>query len=407
VAHGCQAGLQQEVCDRVFYTRISRAQEAYAAKKLGAFASDLGAIACFFDSPWSRVSSAIREADQAWVLNEAAFRLRALGRLNEALEPMRVSGEMHAKLRSWKNSAISYSNLSGLQLVLGEVAEAVRGAEKSVTYADNSGDSHAQYTKRTTLADALHQAGRRREAGARFREGELLQAKHHPDHPLLFSMWGFWYCDLLLSDPERIAWQFTLHSLFITDPSSLSASCRAVAQRAAQALRFATAANLLLDVALDRLTLGRAALYESILEKTEIRIPSGSTVETDGGKSEINQAMDGLRRAGAQEFIVRGLLTRAWRRSITAPRTGPESAQSDLDEAWGIAERGPMPLFLADIHLHRARLFGVPKDEGRRAKYPWESVQIDLAEARRLIEKHGYWRRKEELEDAEAALIAN
>jgi hypothetical protein len=36
--------------------------------------------------------------------------------------------------------------------------------------------------------------------------------------------------------------------------------------------------------------------------------------------------------------------------------------------------------------------------------YPWKSPQADLAEARRLIEKHGYWRRKEELEDAEKAL---
>jgi len=35
--------------------------------------------------------------------------------------------------------------------------------------------------------------------------------------------------------------------------------------------------------------------------------------------------------------------------------------------------------------------------------YPWISPQADIAEARRLIEKHGYWRRKEELEDAEAA----
>ena len=56
-----------------------------------------------------------------------------------------------------------------------------------------------------------------------------------------------------------------------------------------------------------------------------------------------------------------------------------------------------MPLFLADIHLHRARLFHAVKP------YPWESPRKDLAEARRLIEKHGYWRRKGELEDAEAA----
>jgi len=76
-----------------------------------------------------------------------------------------------------------------------------------------------------------------------------------------------------------------------------------------------------------------------------------------------------------------------------------------LDEAWEIAERGPMPLFLADIHLHRARLFHAVKP------YPWDKhpdgtprgPKDDLADARRLIAKHGYGRRREELADAEAA----
>jgi hypothetical protein len=62
-----------------------------------------------------------------------------------------------------------------------------------------------------------------------------------------------------------------------------------------------------------------------------------------------------------------------------------------------------MKLFLADIHLHRARLFGRQKEEGRMQKYPLESPQADLAAARKLIEHCGYGRRKEELEDAEAA----
>ena len=110
-----------------------------------------------------------------------------------------------------------------------------------------------------------------------------------------------------------------------------------------------------------------------------------------------------------KEDQMRALLTRAWLQSLSGPRTGPESAQSDLDEAWEIAERGPMPLFLADIHLHRARLFGKLKLQSRSQKakeaYPWESPQADLAEARRLIYKHGYLRRKEELEDAEQALL--
>jgi len=110
----------------------------------------------------------------------------------------------------------------------------------------------------------------------------------------------------------------------------------------------------------------------------------------------------GLRRAGVQDCPL-GLLTRAWLRCLTGAYTGPESAQTDLNEAWEIAERGPMPLFMADIHLHRARLFGLSKD--RPASYPWTSPQDNLAEARRLIEKHGYWRRKEELEDAEPAAL--
>jgi hypothetical protein len=53
-------------------------------------------------------------------------------------------------------------------------------------------------------------------------------------------------------------------------------------------------------------------------------------------------------------------------------------------EAWQIAERGSMKLHMADIHLHRARLF---RDKS------------ELSKARALIEACGYWRRKEELED--------
>jgi hypothetical protein len=72
--------------------------------------------------------------------------------------------------------------------------------------------------------------------------------------------------------------------------------------------------------------------------------------------------VDGLRRAGSQNHLPDGLLARAWLRCLTGAHTGPESAKSDLDEAFEIAERGPMPLFMADIHLHRARLFGLSTD---------------------------------------------
>ncbi|HXJ40968.1 MAG TPA: ATP-binding protein, partial [Bryobacteraceae bacterium] len=84
VAHGCHAGLQQEACDKVYRDRIGRRNEFYSTRKLGAFGSDLGAVACFFETPWTCISPALTETAQAWLLNEAAFTLRALGRLTEA-----------------------------------------------------------------------------------------------------------------------------------------------------------------------------------------------------------------------------------------------------------------------------------------------------------------------------------
>ena len=426
VAHGCQAGMQQETCDKVYHDRIQRRREAYSARKLGAFGSDLGAIACFFEQQWSRLSPAFTEIWQAWLLNEAATRLCAVGRMTEALEPMRVSREMCVQQEDWKEAAIRASNLSELELTLGEVACAVEDAEQSVTYANRSGDAYWKLGARTAHADALHQAGRRPEAYARFREAEAMQAERQPVYPLLFSLPGFQYCNLLLATPERAAWQGLLGSAgfqpavsgilpetlqkavtrktrsFNEAATSSAAqdaralwiqSCRAVSQRAAKVFEWRVPGDSLLDIALDHLTLGSAALYEAILKDSSL----------DPCHASLQHALDGLRRAGLQQYLPHGLLTRAWLRSLTGARTGPESAQSDLDEAWEIAERGPMPLFLADIHLHRARLFGSLKSEASGEKYPWQSPAADLAAARRLIEKHGYLRRLEELEDAEAA----
>ncbi|HEX7677075.1 MAG TPA: hypothetical protein VF713_03050 [Thermoanaerobaculia bacterium] len=406
VAHGCHAGLQQDARDKVYRDRIGRGKEFYSAKKLGAFGSDLGAVACFFETPWSRVSPALTKAAQAWLLHDAAFRLRALGRLTEALEPMRAGLEMRIKQGDWKNAARSASNLSDLELRLGEVAGAVVDAGQSVTYADRSEDAFERTAFRTAHADALCQAGRREEAEARFREAEQMQAERQSHYPLLYSLSGFEYCDLLLAEAERE----TGKAEGERKKDECLAACRVVAKRAAQTLEWAEQNNAsLLTIALDHLTLGRAALYAAIIETRsrggEPAQTASSSSTSDASQSgfssaatELEHAVSGLRRAGQQDILPRGLLTLAWLRTLTGARTGPESAQSDLDEAWEIAERGPMPLFLADIHLYRARLFF------RETTYPWQSPQHDLAEARRLIFKHGYLRRKEELEDAEAAL---
>ena len=57
------------------------------------------------------------------MLNEAAYRLRALGRLTEALEPMRAGLQMQTKQEDWKNAAISAGNLSEVDSRLGKLTE--------------------------------------------------------------------------------------------------------------------------------------------------------------------------------------------------------------------------------------------------------------------------------------------
>ena len=426
VAHGCQAGLQQEARDNVYRDRIKRGQENYSSTKLGAFGSNLGALALFFETPWSRLSPVHTKRAQVWLLNDAAYSLRALGRLTEALEPMRAGLECSVKLEDWDGAGRVGSNLSELELTLGEVTGAVGNAEHSVIYAERSGDWVGRMLNRTTHADALQQAGRRADAGALFREAEALQVEHQPAYRLLYSSQGFRYCDLLLAAPDRAAWQYCLSLNPQSSTLNHPESCRAVFQRAAaiQKRRTGLPTYSLIDIALDHLTLGRAALYAAILGSTA-RCPPQAAPQRGGASClatacrELAAAVGGLRHAGTQHMIPLGLLTRAWLRSLTGARTGSESAQSDLDEAWEIAERGPMPLFLADIHLHRARLFGrgggvisnqLSVISGKR--YPWDKhpdgsprgPKDDLAEARRLIYKHGYLRRKEELEDAEQAL---
>jgi hypothetical protein len=207
VAHGCLAGLHERAMYDVYHARIKRRDENHSSKKLGAMGSDLGAVACFFDAPWSRLSPALSEPAQAWLLNEAALRLRALGRLTEALEPMRVSGEMDVKVEEWNGAARSHGNLSELELTLGEVSGAVDRGAQSVTYADRSGDAFLRVVMRTAHADALHEAGRRREAEALFVEAESQQAAFQPAYPRLYSLGGFRYCDLLLAEMEIEAWK--------------------------------------------------------------------------------------------------------------------------------------------------------------------------------------------------------
>jgi tetratricopeptide (TPR) repeat protein len=304
VYHGCQAGQHREALDEVYNDRILRGgDEFYLWRKLGAFGTDLSLLANFFETPWTQPAVTLSPADQSWVISQAGFALRAVGRLADAVEPMQAAAEARVRSENWKNAAINYGNLSELHLTLGNVPEAVAAARQAIDFADRSGDGFLRMAFRSTLADAVHQSGDLAEAMRLFAEAERLQAERQPDYPILYSLWGYRYCELLLGQGQTAE----------------------VLRRASQTLLIAERSRRLLDIGLDHLSLGRAH-------------PSGSAEAA----YHLDQAVDFLRRAGTVEFLPRALLARG--------------TPHDLEEVFRIATRSGMRLYLANYHLARGNL---------------------------------------------------
>jgi hypothetical protein len=143
VAHGCRAGLYQEACDTVYLRRILRGAEHYSWQ-LGAFGSELGALACFFEKPWEQPIAELSEPTRTWLLNEVAIVLGAVNRVGEALEPMRRVLSRDVRLESWEEATISAGNLSELEVTLGQLSAAVDDGERAVEFASRASTDFGQ-----------------------------------------------------------------------------------------------------------------------------------------------------------------------------------------------------------------------------------------------------------------------
>ena len=371
VAHGCQAENQCEAFHDVFVARIARVtsggKNLYSINRFGAFGEDLAAMRHI--AGVDLTGKHLTRKDRAEALNFAGHCLRACGRLAEAVMPLNECVNAYEGLNNLDDSrkaCIAIGTLSQILLTIGELATALNAAKKGVTLATEIEDDKWKLRRLAYLGDVLHQMGRINESRAEFEKAALVK-KRDEGQPLLDELAGYLYSDLLLTQNERDA----------------------VAERTTRTLALAKAERetVKLTVGLDSLALGRVEFQ---------RLQTSRSGEKERASAFLNDAVENLIQAGAQHHLPRGFLARAafyaWRNDL--PR-----AQADLDEAWEIAERGPMKLFMADIHLHRARLFF------REAQYPWGSPAADLAAAEKLIHTCGYHRRDEELADARKAII--
>jgi len=412
VVHGCLAGEHQRALDDVYWRRIQRGNERFSIYQLGAFSAGLSVLVHLFEHHWDRPVSALSQADKAFLLAAVGFHLRAVGRLAEAVEPMKAACELAAAQEDWRHVSVGARSLSELHLALGDVRSALTWAEQAVFMGDRSGENFHRQASRSDLADAQHQAGEIASAAALFREAEDLQKDLEPACPLLYSLRGFQYCGLLLSEATHEALSRSLNSDALkmnslpprrAGTSAVSvmhkgprfkqslARCHEVQERARKGQLIGERSHWLSETALDRLTLARSLMLEQRLTEFAANqdpptVGSSSGVDPSADIRELcDAAVRGLRQAGQLDDLPRGLLARADYRHWIGDEPG---AEADLREAEKLAKRCGMRLHQTDTHLLRAR-FELFRNPAKGSEH--------LAQARQLIADTGYHRRDPEL----------
>ena len=324
-------------------------------------------MSCFFEKTWSRPAKALKDSAKALVLAQAGFCLRGVGRLRESAEPMKSGLEIRVKQSSWKNAARTSGSLGELYLTIGEVRRAVEFAEKSVKFAEKSGDAFEKMSNLARLGDALYQAGQVDKAKALFEEAERMQKERQSKYPFLYSLPGYWYCDLLLS-------------LGRIDE---------VKERVQKMFEWRIPEDPILDIALDKLSLGRAWLLEYQKVKTKNKKDTEKSKKALAeAKKWLEAAVAGLREAGLQEFIPPGLFARA---EYYREMGDYQKARRDVAEAREIAERGGMGRWMVDVLLEEGRIY-LAMGDNVKARECGEKCKG-------LIEETGYHRRDSEAEE--------
>jgi hypothetical protein len=395
VAHGCKGGQYVEAF-KVYHDRICRnaggANVFYAATVLCAFGSNLAAISNFFEQPYAEPLTSLQANLKPWILNEAASCLIAQSRFSEADAALRAAAKMYERMEMWTHAAVVEGNLTELELLLGNVAQARLIGAKAVEDSDRGDLGFVQMSTRAIFARVLDASGQFTHAKQLFTDAERRQSEQQPAYPLLYSLQGFFYCDFLLRFDGAVG----------------------VQDRVAKTITWAMKALIRRDVALGLLILVRSNLVK-VLSKTlggqEIS-PAAATY------TQLEQAAEFLRGAGEVQLLPYYLLTRA---AFYRGVADWDNAMRDLDEVEEIAEPGPMKLFLCDAALERTRLAFAKKEafaplngqidnsrpivpDAIKAAQLNEAATDQLAVAAGYIKTCGYHRRDEELAELQAVL---
>ncbi len=368
--HGCQAELHNEVLKTVYWPRIKRGDESFNTKRLGEFVADLSVLRHYFRSQWDQLHDGIELASKAKILYEVAFDLRALGKTQEALGPMRACLTVQVRFRDWLEAAKTAGDLSLLSITIGQLDRALKFAQYCVRHADQSGCPFERVRARSNLVNALLQVGDLHAAITVFREAEAtvcdnVAAPASPSQGRRPTLQSYWFYDLLLELKDYAKVVELVHLA----PAAITATGTPHLDRA------------LADLALARAWMGQT--------------PEGcSEVRTRLAKARdlLSRALIEVGKAGTTHHRPRVLLASA---ALNRRCCELETAMYNLTEAGEIAVQCGMAIHKADFLLESARL-NLARGDVATAR---ESYQF----AHDIIARIGYYRRRAEL--AELATV--
>lgn len=356
IAHGCAAGKSLEVLRELYEPRIERGTTYFSHHTLGAYGADLVALAEFFDRPWDLPVGPLPDAWKGFVLNVAGFDLQSLGRLHEAVEPLKASLAIAITLNNPSHASRIVINLADLYIATGDLTDAYDVLHQGIEFADRSGKRVSQAVCRYLLADVLHRQGLIDKAADTFHNAREFEAEENLKVDQ-YDSWEFMNCEFLLTLGE----------------------VELVKKRANKLLQLSKRQNWLTHIGLSYVLLARA----SLLSKT----PGDEVTKA------ANEAVYWLRQAGRIDRLPLGLLVRA---SLYRHNAEFGPAERDLEEVHRIAERSGMRLYLADYHLESARLLLLQDLRDKACEH--------LATGKELIARVGYHLRDKEVQELEAQL---
>ncbi len=343
VHHSCLAGEYQAALN-LYQDRLLRGSDYYSTRYLGAYSLDLALLRNFFEADWELPFNHDLNTEQySWLLAQASFYLLSLGRLEECLIPQQKALQLHEQAHNWKSSANVAINHIDLLHALGRFTEALTIAERALVWAENSQDKFIQLQMHAKYGKTLHLMGQLNQSRLAFEAAEALQALEQNHQPLLYSVNGAEYADLLLTMAQD------------------SNEREIILARNEYALTISLRELGLLSVAFDQWMHGKI-LNELQREPEAIQA--------------FDAAVATLRKANVMLFLPQLLLTRG---QFNRMQNNLEQARTDLEEACEISQRCQMRRCEVDAYLLEAHLL---LDERRE--------QINQINPRLLSVDHSY-----------------